>query len=168
MPDVKSLVECACGRVGIELEGRHIYCASCHCDDCQAAAEQMQKLPSAAPILDPYRGTAFVLHRKDRYRIVRGGDQIKAFKLQQDSRTSRMIATCCNSPLFLSFDNSQHWISVYLIRFGTHAPSVKARIATKFISEKTELPAFPPSYKTFPFKMIAALLGSRVLMAIGK
>lgn len=168
MPVDKHLAQCGCGKTALEIIGNPIYCTICHCDDCQAAAEELGEAPLGEPIMDAFRGTAYVLHRKDRYAIIRGKDHLQPFKLRKDSPTTRMIAGCCNAPLFLSFDNSQHWISIYLARFGTHAPSADSRIATKFIDETIGLPEHPPTYKTFPLKMMAVILKSRVLMAIGR
>lgn len=163
-----SLVECACGKTSIELKRQPICCAICHCDDCQEAAEELKARGVSAPVMDAYRGTAYVLQRKDRYAIVRGKEHLEVFKLREDSPIARMIAACCNSPMFLAFDNAQHWISVYRDRMKTPAPVVVARVATKFIDASISLPGDAPSYKTFPFSMVVALLKSRLMMAIGR
>lgn len=150
----------------IELYGRHIYCAACHCDDCQAAASTLEKLSTSGPIMDSYYGTHYILHRKDRYAVL--GGELQAHKLRKESPTSRMLAGCCNTPMFLSFDNAQHWISIYRSAVRGDAPALQSRIATKFYRRAEALPVDVPAYKTFPFKMIAQLLLSRAAIAFGR
>ena len=157
---------CSCGDVTIELHGSHIYCAACHCDDCQEAANELEKLPAPSPVMDPYGGTHYILHRKDRSAVL--GGELRPHKLRGESPTSRMVADCCKTPMFLAFDNSQHWISVYRSRVRDGAPALQSRIATKFCSRAEELPADAPAYRTFPLKMIAQLLLSRAQMALGR
>ena len=157
---------CSCGDVTIELHGSHIYCAACHCDDCQEAANELEKLPAPSPVMDPYGGTHYILHRKDRSAVL--GGELRPHKLREESPTSRMVADCCKTPMFLAFDNSQHWISVYRSRVRDGAPALQSRIATKFCSRAEDLPVDAPAYRTFPLKMIAQLLLSRVQMALGR
>ena len=157
---------CSCGDVTIELHGSHIYCAACHCDDCQEAANELEKLPAPSPVMDPYGGTHYILHRKDRSAVL--GGELRPHKLRGESPTSRMVADCCKTPMFLAFDNSQHWISVYRSRVRDGAPALQSRIATKFCLRAEDLPADAPAYRTFPLKMIAQLLLSRAQMALGR
>ena len=116
--------------------------------------------------MDPYCGTHYILHRKDRYAVL--GGELQPHKLRKESPTSRMVAGCCKTPLFLSFDNAQHWISVYCSLVRSNVPALQSRIATKFYPRAEELPADVPAYKTFSFRMIAQLLLSRVMMAFGR
>ncbi len=51
----------------------------------------------------PDGGTGFVLVRSDRVRCVKGGDKLQEHRLKPDSPTRRVLATCCNSPMFLEF-----------------------------------------------------------------
>jgi hypothetical protein len=161
-------VECECGKTALKLRGPHLYCTSCHCDDCQQAAACLADEHGVKNILDPYGGTEYVLHRKDSYSIVRGTGHLRPHRLREGSPTRRMIAICCGSPMYLAFDNAQHWITVYRKRFGTSAPDVQSRIMTKFLPPGTDIPESPPSYKSFPVLMIWHLVTSRVQMALGR
>ncbi|MDB5923931.1 MAG: hypothetical protein JWN13_2867, partial [Betaproteobacteria bacterium] len=50
--------------------------------------------------------------------------------LKPDSPTRRVVATCCNSAMFLDFTKG-HWLSMFRNRFPTGAPAVEMRIMTK-------------------------------------
>lgn len=156
---------CACGQVAVELRGRSIYCAACHCEDCQRAADQLARLPTPDPVTDPYAGTHYLLHRRDRYTVERGA--LVPHRLRAGSPTRRMVAECCNTPVFVAFDNAQHWISVYRARVDP-APALQARIATKFHPGRAPLPDDVPAYRTFPLALVAQLLLSRARMAVGR
>ncbi len=159
---------CSCGSVNIALKGPPIYCAACHCDDCQTAARKLDELPAPEPTMDAFDGTQYVLYRKDRYFISSGSELLWPLKLRDTSPTSRMVASCCNSPMFLMFNNAQHWISVYRSRVEEKPPRLQSRIATRFSKHIETLPNDVPSYRTFPLKIVACLLFSRVQMAIGR
>lgn len=159
---------CSCGNVSIALNGPPIYCTACHCDDCQAAARKLDGLPTPEPTMDAFDGTQYVLHRKDRYFISSGSELLRPHKLRESSPTSRMVASCCNSPMFLAFNNSQHWISVYRSRIKEQTPRLQSRIATRFSTRSDTLLSDVPSYKTFPVRMIMHILLSRIQMAIGR
>ena len=57
-------------------------------------------------------GTPFVLQRKDRATCTLGAEFLKEHRLTPSSPTRRVVATCCNSPMFLEF-SAGHWLSVY-------------------------------------------------------
>ncbi|MBT2774678.1 hypothetical protein J7J47_20835 [Halomonas sp. ISL-60] len=168
MPIDTFLVECSCGQVAVELVGAPIYCTVCHCDDCQFAADELAKLLPPEPVMDQFLGTPYVLHRNDRYAVVRGQEHLHPYKFRVKSPTSRIVATCCNSPLFVTFENSQHWISLYRQRFVGETPALQSRIATKFLKDPSSLPTDPPAYKSFPLKLVVRLVVSRLQMIIGR
>lgn len=164
----RSMARCSCGRVSIALDGDHIYCTACHCDDCQAAARGFDALPSPQPTMDAFGGTHYVLHRKDRYTIVSGDELLDPRRLRERTPTRRMLASCCNSPMFLAFDNAQHWITVYRARFSEDPPALQSRIAMKFANHAGDAPDDVPSYRTFPIALIGRLLLSRARMLLGR
>jgi hypothetical protein len=167
MTESRTFVECSCGQVTIELYGSHIYCTACHCDDCQAAAHALEAMPASGPVMDPFDGTHYILHRKDRYAIL-GEEKLLPHRLRTDSPTRRMVTSCCASPMFLAFDNSQHWITAYRSRVRGDAPPLQSRISTKFRTQAESLPDDAPAYRTFPLKMIVRILLCRVQMAFGR
>jgi hypothetical protein len=67
-------------------------------------------------------GTAYVLFAKDRVRCVSGDSLLKAYKLKDKSVTNRVVATCCNAPVLMNFDNGRHWVPVYRLRVLGNPP----------------------------------------------
>jgi hypothetical protein len=120
--------ECCCGRVALEAHGRAIAAAVCYCASCQEAGRQFQASAPTGALLDADGGTAVVLYRKDRVRCLKGERYLDERRLQAESKTRRVVATCCGTPLFLDFEPG-YWMSIYRARFGDPAPStaMKAR-----------------------------------------
>lgn len=161
------IARCSCGRVEYEAIGRPIVSLVCFCDDCQAGSRQLEALPGAAPFRDPDGGTAYVSYRKDRVRCARGAELLQSHKLRPGSATNRVVASCCNSPMVMSFDDAKHWVPVYRARLTGDAPQVEMRICTKFA------PGGPgssdvPSHPGYPIKLVAKLLAARVAMLFGR
>lgn len=118
--------------------------------------------------MDAFGGTQYVLHRKDRYTVTSGGGLLRPYRLREDSPTRRMVASCCNSPMFLAFDNAQHWITVYRARLQGEAPALQSRIAMKFSNHAGDGPDDVPAYPRFPIALVVRLLLSRARMLIGR
>ena len=57
-PAPTHLLRCTCGAVQCVATGDPIGTAVCYCDDCQAAAKQIEALPGAATVMDSDGGTA--------------------------------------------------------------------------------------------------------------
>ncbi len=106
---------CRCGKVKLEAVGRPILTASCYCASCQDAGHRLGRL------LDPDGGTSVVLYRKDRVQCVSGRQHLEEHRLKPDSPTRRVVATCCNSAMFLDFTKG-YWVSIYRNRLPTGAP----------------------------------------------
>ncbi len=98
------IASCACGAVELEAFGKPIVSSVCYCSDCQKGAAQIEALPHAGPVRDPDGGTAYILYRKDRIACTKGAERLKSYKLKETSATNRVVATCCNSAMFLNFD----------------------------------------------------------------
>lgn len=159
---------CACGAVTLEAKGPPIVSAVCYCDDCQKAGGQIQAMPGAPPVLDGDGGTAMVMFRKDRLRCVEGQDRLTPVKLDPKSPTSRYVASCCNSAMYLGFDDAKHWVDVYRGRVSDEPPPVQARICTRFRQSDEALPGDAPAHPSYPPSMIPKLLGSKIAMMLGR
>jgi len=155
---------CVCGRVAVEATDDPIVTAVCYCDDCQEGARRIEALSSAAAILEPGGGTPYLLFRKDRFSCTQGDTLLKGYKLKETSATNRVVATCCNSAMFVNFDKGPHWVSAYRARFQGDLPPVEMRIWTKFRRSDAELPGDAPNYSRFSLRLIMRLLASRVAM----
>ena len=159
---------CACGQVAMEAEGPPLITAVCYCDDCEAAGREIEALPAAPPVLDPDSGTAVVMYRKDRLRCVQGAERLVAHKIRPGATTSRYVASCCNSAMYLGFDDAKHWVDVFRGRIQGTPPPIEARVCTRFKPDGVELPADAPSYDRFPPRMIGKLIGARIAMMFGR
>lgn len=132
------ILSCQCGKVQLSLKGKEIASADCGCSSCQKAAAKMQTLDGAPTVLNSHGATHFELYRKDYINCEKGAENLAQFCLKEDSPTRRIIATCCNTPMFLDFGPG-HWASVYgiLWPFGTvaskHAKSFSAGFMAKLL-----------------------------------
>jgi hypothetical protein len=160
------IVRCLCGSVELEVIGAPIIGAVCYCDDCQEGSRQIEALPGARPVQDSHGGTAYILYRKDRVKCTRGSPLLKGYKLREKSATNRVIASCCNSAMFLNFDNGKHWVDVYRSRFQGDIPPLQIRICTKFKSRNRDVPSDVPSYAGSPLKFLAKLIAARIAMLL--
>jgi hypothetical protein len=120
---------CRCGKVTIEAIGRPILTASCSCASCRDAGRRLERLAGAPPVLDPDGGTSMILYRKDRVLCVAGRRHLEEHRLKPDSPTRRVVASCCNSAMFLDFTRG-HWLSMYRNRFATGAPPLETQVRT--------------------------------------
>jgi hypothetical protein len=123
-------LRCRCGQVRIVAEGAPLISAECYCNSCRAGAARMATLPEAPDVTNGAGGTPYVLYRKDQLHFAAGQDRLRAFRLKPDAGTRRVIATCCNTPIFTEFQGG-HWLSLYagLWPDGT-APAPEVRTQT--------------------------------------
>ena len=159
---------CACGKVEYEATEPAILAVVCYCDDCQAAGRRIEALPNAPPVLDADGGTSCVLYRKDRVRCVRGAEFVSKLKLRDKTATNRLVATCCNSGLAMTFDDSKHWVPLFRARFRGEVRPLDMRICTKFAPDPDKIPTDVPAHKSFAFSFLAKLIGSRIAMLFGR
>lgn len=163
-----TLLACACGKVEYEATGPAILSVVCYCDDCQTAGHRIEALPGAPRALDADGGTACVLYRKDRVRCTRGGELVNPFKLTAKTATNRLVATCCNSGLMMTFDDSKHWVPLLRNRLQGALRPLDMRICTRFAPDPGKIPDDVPAHKSFAFGFIWKLLGARLAMMVGR
>ena len=159
---------CACGRVQLKVFGAPIVSAVCYCGDCRRGATQIEALPNASAVRDPDSGTAYSLYRKDRFECSEGAELLKPYKLKDTSPTNRVVATCCNSAMFVNFDRGPHWVSAYRARLNGELPPLQYRICTKSKPDGVVLSDDVPSSRSFPPGLIVKLLAARIAMALGR
>jgi hypothetical protein len=162
------IATCSCGGVELKAFGKPIVSAVCYCDDCQKAATQIEALPNAGAVRGRDGGTAYLLYRKDRFECSKGAELLRPHKLKDTSPTNRVVATCCNSAMFVNFDRGPHWVSAYRARFHGDLPPLQARVCTKFKPDGIVLSDDVPSYRSYPPSFIVKLLASRIAMALGR
>lgn len=155
---------CACGETRLILQGSPITSTECYCDSCRAAGARLEHLPRARPALDWRGGTRFVLYRKDRVAFTAGADQLKEFRLTANAGTRRVIASCCNTPMFLDFKGG-HWLSLYggLWPDGT-LPALEMRTMTGDLADASFLPDDVPNLRNQSMSFFSKLLKAWIAM----
>lgn len=123
---IERVASCRCGKVRLRAAGDPILCAVCYCVDCQAAAERLEALGAAPDFHDAWLGTPYATYRDDRMACVEGEAGLEAVKLTGTSPTTRYVASCCGSPMYLKFGPGW-WTSIYRARFGDDAPRLELR-----------------------------------------
>lgn len=163
MSPIHSLA-CACGQLGLEVEGAPIASVECCCDSCREAGARLARLPGARPVLGPHGATRFVLQRKDRIRFLSGTQHLKQFRLAPGAGTRRVVATCCNTPVFLEFKGG-HWLSLYggLWRDGA-PPPLEMRTMTGDLDDASALPDDVPNLKRQSLAFYAKLMKAWIAM----
>jgi hypothetical protein len=157
-------LSCACGKVHLEVEKAPIVSVECMCNSCREAGARLEKLPAAPPILEENSGTRFVLYRKDRVRFTRGAELFREFRLTPKSKTRRVVATCCNTLLFVEFENG-HWLSLHGGLWPKGAlPPLEMRTMTGDLADSSVLSTDVPNGKHQSVKFFARLLGAWIAM----
>jgi hypothetical protein len=164
---VTATVNCVCGQVVVEATGAAIASVVCYCDDCQEGARQIRLLPNAVSIEDPDGGTAYLVYRKDRVAYLKGASLLRHHKIRADSATNRVIATCCNSAMLLSFDDGKHWVDLYRSRCEGDVLPVQLRICTKFKRDGRVTPTDVPQYSRYPMALMVKLVVAKAAMLFG-
>ena len=164
---IERMASCACGRVQLKLVGEPILSAACCCSDCQAGGRLIEARPHAAPIRDEFGGTPYLIYRDDRFACVAGEDALEGIKLSDGAPTTRYVATCCNSGMYLKHAPGW-WTSVYRARVLGDAPPVALRNKVASLPPGVTLPRNIPAYRGFPPQLIARLLSARVAMWLAR
>ena len=154
---------CACGRVRIRAVGAPIASAACCCADCQAGGRLIEARPHAPAVRDDFGGTPYLVYRDDRLFCEAGAEALEGIKLSAGATTTRYVAACCNSGMYLKFGPGW-WTSVYRARFGADAPAVAFRNKVASLPADVTLPRDIPAYRGFPPRLIVRLLAARLSM----
>jgi hypothetical protein len=157
-------IGCACGQTRLEVRGPPILVSECLCDSCRAAAARLARLPGGREMLTSYGATASAEYRKDRVRIASGAEHLKEFRLSDEAGSRRVVATCCNTPVFLELKGA-HWLSLYLHLWpAAQRPKPQMRTMTGDLADASGLPDDIPNLKTHTAAFYAKLLGAWIAM----
>jgi len=160
----RQTVGCACGQVKLRLQGPPIASVECLCTSCRTAGQILQSLPGSPQIVDDKGATGFVMQRKDRVEIVSGAQCLREFRLSPEAATRRIIATCCNTPVFLEFTGG-HWLSLYAGLWPDGArPPLEMRTMTGDLDDPSTLPDDVPNLRQHSLRFYALLLGAWIRM----
>lgn len=155
---------CTCGRFRCEVTRAPIIAAECHCTSCRAAATQLRARPGAPAFQEADGSTRFVLYRKDRVRFVAGEDTLRELRLTPQSKTRRIVASCCNSPVGIEFAGG-HWVSLFASLWpAATRPAPALRTRTQDRDDGAVLSDDIPGGALATTKFFAKLLGAWVAM----
>jgi len=160
----RQTLACACGQVKLQIEGPPIASVECLCTSCRTAGKILETLPGSPQIVDAKGATPFVMQRKDRVEIVEGADHLRSFRLSPKAATRRVVASCCNTPVFLEFSGG-HWLSLYAGLWPDAArPPLEMRTMTGDLDDPAALPDDVPNLKQHSLRFYALLLGAWIKM----
>ena len=162
------VAQCRCGAVEIGAWSNPLVVAACYCDDCQAASGRLAASANGAPVASADGGTEFMVFRRDRIACTRGADRLRAMRLTDASRTRRMIAGCCATPMYLAFDDKRPWVSALRASFGADAPPVEMRICTRFRRSEAQVDDGLRSYPGYPAAMMVRIMAVWPLMLFSR
>jgi hypothetical protein len=162
------VAHCRCGAVEVGAWSEPIVVSACYCDDCQAADERLAASANSAPAPSADGGTEFMLFRRDRIACTRGADRLEAMRLTAATKTRRMIASCCGTPMYVAFDDAPPWVSALRPPFGEDAPPVEMRICTRFRQPEDKANDGLPSHPGYPVAMIVRILAAWPLMLFSR
>ena len=126
----------------------------------------VEELADAPGFRDADGGTPYLTYRDDRFRCVTGEDRLKDCKITPRTPTRRVLASCCNTAMFLKFEPG-HWVSAYRARFEGEVPPIQMKTQTKFRRAAT-LPDDVPTFRGFPLRLFGKLIAARAAMWLGR
>ena len=148
----------------MEAENPPIMSTECLCTSCRTAAEILEALPGAPPLREATGGTRTEVYRKDRVRCVKGAANLREFRLTDITKTRRVVAVCCNTPILLDFTQG-HWVDLYgpLWPEGT-LPPLQLRTMTGDLDDPSVLPDDVLNAKSHSARFFLRLMGAWVAM----
>ena len=126
----------------------------------------METLPHAAPVRDADGGTSYLVYRDDRFSCVSGQELLRDYRLEENSPTRRVVASFCNTGMFLKFEPG-FWVSAYRARVSGDPPPIEMRNKAKYRRAATPIPQDAPSYRGYPLKLFVKLISARIAMLLG-
>jgi hypothetical protein len=103
------------------------------------------------------------LYRKDRIHFRAGTESLKEHRLP-GSKTRRVVATCCNSPICLEFEGG-HWLSMYSSLWPEPIrPAIEMRTMISDLRDASMLTHDVPNAKRQSLSFFAKLLGAWIAM----
>jgi len=151
---------CDCGQVRLRVEGPPIASVECLCTSCRTAGRRLESLPGSPRIVDDKGATPIIMQRKDRVAILAGAERLSAFRLSPEARTRRVVADCCNTPMFLEFLGG-HWLSLYAGLWPeAERPPLEMRTMSGDFPDPSALPDDVPNLTQHSLRFYARLLGA--------
>lgn len=159
-----TMLRCRCGDVALLATGAPIMSVECCCTACRDAGRRFERLPGAAPVLTEHGTVPYAMYRKDRVHVTSGAQRLREHRLEAGSPTRRVLAACCNTPLFLELQRG-HWLSVYADLWpAATRPPIEMRTMCRSIEPGVTLPDDVPNPRTHTAGFMLRLLGAWAAM----
>ncbi len=159
-----TILRCRCDAVQLRATGAPIMGVECCCTTCRAAGRRFEQLAGGEPVLTELGTTPYAMYRKDRIEVVAGGEQLREHRLEPGASTRRVLAACCNTPMFLEFERG-HWLSVYAHLWPADTrPRIELRTMCRSIEPGVTLPDDVPNPRTHTAGFMLRLLRAWVAM----
>ncbi len=105
--------------------------------------------------------------RDDRFECVTGEELMVDYKLKENSPTRRVVASCCNSAMFLKYAPG-FWVSTYRARFDkTDLPPLELRTFIRYRQSDIPLQNDIPRYRGIPTRLYINFFLARAAMLLG-
>jgi len=153
---VPTILRCQCGEVECSGLTAPFLSAVCYCDHCQEAAQQIEA-GGGPSVTDPDGGTALCLIRDDHFRIERGAGLLQPHRRDPASPTSRMVASCCNSAMYLEFADGRFWKSAMISRIAGAKPKIEMRFYISNRACDLPWPDDAPRFAKFPLSTLGRI-----------
>jgi len=156
---------CRCGKVHMTVSDAPLLVVECQCESCRKASAQLAALPGGMrPVAGTAGGTHYLMYRKDRASITAGAENLVAYRLTDKSHTRRIVAGCCNTPLFAEFEGG-HWLSMYAGLWPeTVRPAATMRTMVSDMPPGQQVPDDIPSARKQSLGFVWALLSAWAAM----
>ena len=160
---------CACGRVRCQAVGAPIVSlVFAIATIARKAPVELKRCRMRQSFRDADGGTPLLAYRDDRFRCSSGEELLVGYKITERSPTRRMVASCCNSAMFLKYAPG-FWVSAYRARFeGDDLPPLEMRDQIEHRRADSDPPRDVPCYRGFPMRLFAKIISARIAMLLGR
>jgi hypothetical protein len=101
---------------------------------------------------------------QDRIRFVQGAELLRTVRLGEATQTRRVFAGCCNTPVFMEFENG-HWLSLYGCLWAPDTlPPLQLRTMTADLADPSVLDDAVPNKARQSLRFYTQLLGAWIAM----
>jgi len=157
---VPYLSSCQCGDVQFKAQAEPAFNVVCYCKDCQDAGQVIAPNTGSETLLEADGGTAYSAVLDKDWVCVSGKDKLREHKLKPDSLTSRFVATCCDSPMYLKYSKG-YWTSTFRNRYTTVLPALKWRVKVSDRESSLPYPDDIARFKGFPLRLYWGLMKAK-------
>lgn len=163
MTDITKL-SCRCGDVSLAMNGSPFMVVECCCNSCRDAGERFLALSPEAATFAHNGAVPFVMQRNDRVNITHGKEHLAVHRLDVTATTSRVLATCCSTPMYLQMKGG-HWMSLYgTLWRDEQRPTPEMRTLTIDCRDAAALSKDIPNLKTHSLSFYWRLLKAWIEM----